>query len=129
MTLRYRVCPDCGEMHGRDDWPDNHRRPEEVLSAPSVISDTMPALRGQHDGKVYDSKRALRASYLPSGNAEGKRYVEIGNDPARNRPFKRSAPDAKSIRDSIAKSQAKLARGEVTKETYERKVITRPGPI
>lgn len=128
-SVRFRICPDCGEAHDRHAWPDNHRRPDEVLATPSVIADTMPAIQGQHDGKMYDSKRALRASYRPSGNKEGKYYVEVGNDPARHRPFKRHPPDKKGIRTSIEKAQAKLARGEVSRETYERKVITRPGPI
>lgn len=32
------------------------------------------------DGKWYDSKSALRATYLPSGNPQGIRYNEVGND-------------------------------------------------
>lgn len=40
---------------------------------------------GQHvqsaaDGKWYDSKAALRATYMPSGNPQGIRYNEVGNE-------------------------------------------------
>lgn len=127
--LRFKRCPDCGELHDKYDWPDNHRLPEEAISAPMVIRDGMPAIQGQHDGKFYDSKRAMRASYEPSGNAEGKKFIEIGNDPARHKPFKRPPPDKKAIKDAVQHGAARLRNGEVTAETYARKVITRPGPI
>lgn len=127
--LRYRICPDCGELHDVHDWPGNHRLWNEDLCAPQVIRDEMAPVQAQHDGKIYDSKRAIRASYEPSGNAEGKKYIEVGNDPARHKPFKRPPPDRKAIKDAVQRGVARLARGEVTKETYERKVITRPGPI
>lgn len=127
--LRFKFCPDCGEMHDVHDWPDNHRQPGEVLAAPNVVRDEMDPVQAQHDGKYYDSKRAIRASYEPSGNAEGKKYVEIGNDPARHKPFKRPPPDRKAIKDAVQRGAARLRNGEVTRETYERKVITRPGAI
>jgi hypothetical protein len=129
--LRFKRCPDCGEMHDVHDWPDNHRRPDEALAAPNVITDSMPHIQGQHDGKWYDSKRALRASYQPSGNRDGKYFVELGNDPSITNPKPRAKPkpDRKGIRESIAKAEAKINRGEVTRETYETKVLTRPGPI
>lgn len=127
--LRYIACPSCGDLHDKEDWPPNHARPGEALVAPNVIRDTMPAIQGQHDGKVYDSKRAIRASYQPSGNADGKQYTEIGNDEARHRPMKRNPPDAKKIKDAVQHGMARLRNGEVTKETYERKVIVRPGGI
>lgn len=110
--LRYWTCPDCGEMHDRHEWPDNHRRPSEALAAPMVIRDDMPVIRGQHDGKLYDSKRAIRASYQPSGNAEGKYFTEIGNDPARHKPFVKPKPSKKGIRDSLRKAEARFKRGE-----------------
>lgn len=127
--LRYWRCPDCGDMHDKYAWPDNHAKPGERLSAPMVIRDDMTPVQNQHDGKIYDSKRAIRASYLPSGNKDGVRLIELGNDPARNKPKPKYRPDSKAVRTSIEKAQAKLNRGEVTRETYERKVITRPGPI
>lgn len=114
--LRYRTCPDCGEMHDVHDWPGNHRRPEEAVCSPMVIRDDMPVIQGQHDGKWYDSKRAIRASYRPSGNAEGKYYTEVGNDPQRFKPKPKFKPDRKAIRDSLAKGEARFNRGERTSD-------------
>ncbi len=125
-SLSVRICPDCGEGHRLDEWPDNHRKPGEVLAAPNVVRADMPAIQGQHDGKMYDSKRAIRASYLPSGNAEGKYYVEVGNDEARLRPHKKPKP--KGIKDAIAKAAADLNSGRVTEATRQ-KLLSRPGPV
>ncbi len=116
MTLRYRVCPDCGDMHDRDDWPDNHRRPNEALCAPMIGTDEMPAVQNQHDGQFYTSKRALRASYLPSGNKEGVRLIEIGDDKSRLLPRKKAKPDRKGIKTSIEKAVARFDRGERTRD-------------
>lgn len=110
--LRFKTCPDCAEMHDKYAWPDNHRRPEEVLAAPNVIRDEMDAVQNQHDGKMYTSKRAMRASYRPSGNKEGIQLVEVGNDPARHRKFKKAKPDRKAIRTSLQKAQARFNNGE-----------------
>lgn len=128
-SLRYIACPSCGDLHDRDDWPQNHARPGEALVAPNVIRDGMPAIQGQHDGKMYDSKRAIRASYQPSGNAEGKQYTEIGNDEQRHKPMKRPPPETKKIKDAVDKAGAMVNAGIVTRETYERRVLTDPGPV
>jgi hypothetical protein len=114
-------------MHDVNDWPGNHRFWNEALCAPQVIRDDMPPVQNQHDGRIYTSKRAMRASYLPSGNKEGVRLIEVGTE--KQKPKPKYKPDARSIRTSMEKAQAALNRGEVTRETYERKVITRPGPI
>jgi len=49
-----------------------HARSE--LSAPSFIRDNMDAVQSMLDGKMYDSKSALRATYKQAG------VVEVGND-------------------------------------------------
>lgn len=103
-------------MHDRYDWPDNHRRPGEVLAAPNVVGDEMPAVRNQYDGKVYTSKRAIRASYQPSGNKDGMQLIEVGNDPARLRPKPKHKPDRRAIRQSLAKAEARFDRGERTRD-------------
>lgn len=72
--LRYRVCPDCGDMHDRDEWPDNHRRPEEVVCLPAMYADGMNDLWHPHDGRVYDSKYDFRKVTKASGG------MEMGND-------------------------------------------------
>lgn len=127
--LRYRICPDCGDLHDVHEWPDNHRRPDEVLAAPQVIRDEMPPTKSMVDGTIHTSKRSIRKTYMPSGNREGVYYTEVGNDPARHRPKPKYKPDGKAIRTSVEKARAKLNNGEVTQRTYETKVLTRPGPI
>ena len=47
------------------------------LAAPHFITDQLGELVGQHDGKVYTSKSALRASYRQNG------LEELGNDAPR----------------------------------------------
>lgn len=103
MSLRYRFCPDCEDMHDVHAWPDNHRRPEEAISAPMVIRDGMEPVQSMLDGKMYDSKRALRATYRPSGNKEGKYYTEVGNDSAimEPKPFKKPKPDRMKIKAAV----------------------------
>jgi hypothetical protein len=49
-----------------------------LISAPRVLSDQIEAVRGA-DGKMHDSLSGLRASYLPSGNPQGERYLELGD--------------------------------------------------
>lgn len=44
------------------------------VALPHFVSDKLWDVRGQHDGRVYDSKSALRAAYRRGG------YTEIGND-------------------------------------------------
>lgn len=97
--LRYRICPDCGEMHDVHQWPDNHRHPAEVLAAPMVVSDDMPP--GQHpwDLKVHDSKSSWRKANRQGG------YIEVGNDPQRLRPKKRSH-DKAGVTSALKKAKA-----------------------
>lgn len=82
------------------------------LPSPAVIGDTMDPVQSQVDGQIYTSKSALRATYKPSGNPEGKEFVEIGNDPARHKPFKRPKPDTKANVEAIKKAHARFERGE-----------------
>ena len=46
------------------------------LSAPGVIHDTMKPVQSMLDGKMYDSKAALRATYKAAG------VTEVGDDPS-----------------------------------------------
>lgn len=111
--LRYKFCPDCGEMHDVHEWPGNHRMPFEALSTPSVISDEMQPLRNMVDGKIYTSKTAMRATYRPSGNREGKSYVEVGNDSSvtNPKPYKKLKPDRKAIKAAVGKAMSKAGFG------------------
>jgi len=74
MSLRYRVCPDCGAMHDVHDWPGNHRFWNEVVCMPMVIRDGLDDLRHPSDNKYYDSKRAFRQTTKDFGGEE------IGNE-------------------------------------------------
>jgi hypothetical protein len=112
-SLRYWRCPDCGDLHDKYDWPGNHARPEERLSAPNVISDNQPPIQSMLDGKIYDSKAALRATYRPSGNREGKYYTEVGNDPSitNPKPFKKPKPDRQKIKAAVHGAFSKAGLG------------------
>lgn len=118
--LRYRFCPDCGEMHDVHDWPANHRRWDEALCAPSVISDVQPPTMSMGNGQIYDSKSEMRKHYKRDG------FIEVGNDPARLRPKQRAPVDRTGIKDAVQRSAARVARGDVRPET-KAKMLTRPG--
>ena len=79
------------------------------LSAPYIGSDTMEPTQSMVDGKFYTSKAKLRATYLPSGNAEGKRYIEVGNDPRRFDLKAKTKPDKAGIREALKKAIAKAS--------------------
>lgn len=99
--LRYRVCPDCGDMHDKYAWPDNHRLPNEQLCAPSTIMDTMP-LTEHVDGRFYDSKRGFRKTTRREG------CIEVGNDPARLKPKEKPKPDREGIRSALKQAKERV---------------------
>jgi len=71
------------------------------LPTPVIHGDNIE-LKSMADGKVYTSKAALRASYLPSGNPQGERYIEVGNEEMKPPPPPK--PDRKGIRASVSKA-------------------------
>lgn len=79
------------------------------LAFPMVITDDMDPVQSQLDGKFYTSKSQLRSTYKAAG------VTEVGNDPARNKPFVKPKPDRKAIRDTIEKAEARFKRGERVK--------------
>lgn len=87
----------------RDDAP----RAPSAFPRPGLALDTLdePLYSGA-DGKLYTSKSALRASYLPSGNPDGIRYDEVGNETVPHTP---PEPDTKGIDDSINRAIARLS--------------------
>jgi hypothetical protein len=101
MTVVHRIAHGSGPA-----W---HAR--SGLGAPGVISDEMPPTQSMLDGKYYTSKAALRATYRPSGNREGARFVEVGNDPALLRPRPKPAPDRKAIRQAVGRAFARAGFG------------------
>ena len=89
---RERLCKVCGGWHdlGKP-WPDNCREPvwiEQKLAAPRIATDTMGPVQSMTNGKMYDSKSALRAEYRRAG------VVEVGNDV----PLKKPAPDRAALK-------------------------------
>ena len=108
---KLRICPDCGDMHDMYDWPGNHRMPNEVLCAPSVVRDSMP-LTEHVDGKFYDSKRGFRKITREKG------YIEVGDDPNRKKPLERK-PDKEGIFKAL--KQAKEMAGDAPKKKRKRK--------
>jgi len=71
-----------------------------------VVSDAMPPVQSMLDGKMYDSKSAIRATYKASG------ATEVGNDPARFKPRPKPKVDRKAIKDSVERAEARFNRGE-----------------
>lgn len=109
--MHQRLCKVCRGWHEIDEWP--HNCMPEVIGAPStaipvpyLATDTMEPVQSQLDGKMYDSKSALRRTYKAAG------VVEVGNDPARLRPRKKQKVDRKAIKDTLDKATARFNRGE-----------------
>lgn len=108
----YRMCKVCGDLHDIHAWPDNHREwiidNRSDLAAPMIIRDSMDPVKGMHDGRVYDSKSQMRASYRAHG------VVEVGNDSSvlNPKPKAKRRPDRKEIRHTLNKaiSQTNLTR-------------------
>jgi hypothetical protein len=76
------------------------------LPCPRLASDVMEPVQSQLDGRMYDSKSALRATYRAAG------VTEVGNDPARLRPRKRRPISDKDVSDTVEKAVARVERGE-----------------
>lgn len=114
--MRERFCRVCGGWHDIERWPHNclpgRNYAASDLPAPSVVSDTIEPTQSMVDGRYYTSKAAIRATYLPSGNKEGKRYVEVGNDSSvlNPKPHTKPKPDRQAIKAAVGKafSQAGL---------------------
>lgn len=79
----------------------------KLLSAPRVISDTIPPTYGA-DGKLHDSLSSYRHSMTPEGNPQGERYNEVERQHVRSLDSK---PDRKQIRDDIERSIAEVKQG------------------
>ena len=82
------------------------------LPTPMIHSDTIEHIQSMADGNWYDSRSRLRATYKPSGNPDGKSYVEVGDDSSvvNPKPFQKPKPDRNAIKATVGKafSQAGL---------------------
>lgn len=83
------------------------------LPAPMLMNDSMEPVQSMVDGKYYDSKRRLRETYKPSGNKEGKRFVEVGDDRSitNPKPFRPQRPDRKEIKAAVRTAFSKAGLG------------------
>lgn len=99
--MRERFCKVCRGWHRLDAWPHNCAKERNwnrsALPAPNFICDTMEPVRSMLDGRMYDSKAALRSTYKQAG------VVEVGNDSSvtEPKPFKKPKPDRQAIKASV----------------------------
>ncbi len=78
------------------------RGPRSDLPTPMLIRDGMDTLVGMHDGRVYESKSALRASYRAAG------VIEVGSDA----PTEARAPERPRVtKDEIGAAYAAVRDG------------------
>jgi hypothetical protein len=77
------------------------------LPSPMIIGDTMEAVQSMLDGKMYESKSALRRTYKQAG------VNEVGNDSSimNPKPKKKPKPNMKAIGDSVEKAFARAGFG------------------
>lgn len=73
---------------------------------PRIAGDSMAPVQAMTDGTWHDSKSSIRANYKRHG------AIEVGNDPARNRPFQRPKIDRAEVKATIEKATARYERGE-----------------
>lgn len=95
MTVIYRI------SHGA--VPAHHARASH--GCPAVIGDTMAPVQSMLDGKLYDSKAALRATYKAAG------VTEVGNDPAIRRKQPKPKPDRQAIKASVDRAFSRAGLG------------------
>lgn len=106
--MRQRLCKVCGCWHELEDWPSECARAPSAarssLSAPMVIGDVMTPVQSMLDGKLYDSKSALRATYRAAG------VREVGNDVKTTPPPKKPI-DRKAVRASVERAFSRAGMG------------------
>lgn len=73
------------------------------LPCPRISTDSMEPVQHPCTGEYYSSKARFREVTRANG------CVEVGNDPARLKPFTKPKPDRQSIRKSIEKAAAIVA--------------------
>lgn len=95
MTVVYRI------SHAPE--PALHAR--SIHGCPMVIGDSMTPVQSMLDGKLYDSKAALRATYKAAG------VVEVGNDPAMYRKGPKPRADRKAIKAAVHKAFSRAGLG------------------
>ena len=104
-----RFCKVCRGWHDLDKpWPHNclpeRKMARADLPAPAVIADTMPPVQSMLDGKLYDSKAALRATYKAAG------VTEVGNDSSvlDPKPFQKRYSKREDIKTSVRRAASRV---------------------
>lgn len=109
--MRERFCKQCREWHPLDNWPVSCCEAREVarssLPGPMLIKDGMDPVKSMLDGKMYDSKAALRATYKEAG------VIEVGDDKSVTNPQPRKKPkvDRTQVRQSVSKALSQAGFG------------------
>ena len=93
------------------DKPIRHRGARSGFPCPMVIRDSMDDIQSMADGRIYDSKSALRKSYTADGNPQGMDYQEIGG--AEIEPAGRASVDKKALRDAVDKAMHDVESGQI----------------
>lgn len=76
-----------------------NRRRQGELCAPMIIRDGMDAVQSQVDGRMYDSKSAIRQHYKAAN------VIEVGNDGPMKSPPK-PKPDERKNREAVHRAFA-----------------------
>lgn len=106
-----RLCRVCREWHDVEEWPEGCFRVPTVnrseLSAPMLALDTMKPVQSMLDGKMYDSKSKLRATYKQAG------MVEVGNDSSVTdpKPPKTQKVKREDVKASVGKAFSRAGLG------------------
>jgi hypothetical protein len=93
------------------DKPIRQRGARSGFPCPMVIRDSMDDIQSMADGRIYDSKSALRKSYTADGNPQGRDYQEIGGTEIE--PAGRASVDKKAVRDAVDKAMHQVETGQI----------------
>ena len=93
------------------DKPIRQRGARSGFPCPMVIRDSMDSIQSMADGRIYDSKSALRKSYTADGNPQGRDYQEIGGTEIE--PAGRAKVDKKGIRDALDRAMHDVETGQI----------------
>lgn len=82
------------------------RKARSHLPGPMIITDTMEPVRSMLDGRMYDSKARLRATYRSAG------VTEVGNDVKFDPPPKpRTRVNRKEVEAAVGKAFSRAGLG------------------
>ena len=93
------------------DKPIRQRGARSGFPCPMVIRDSMDDIQSMADGRIYDSKSALRRSYTADGNPQGRDYQEIGGTEIE--PAGRASVDKNALRDAVDKAMHDVETGQI----------------